>query len=281
MKKQTIQIITILLLSILCFPFIYNSLTFSENFDDTVGFIITRHVNSEKTNNYWIECVNQIRTFYPNNPIAIIDDNSNYDFVKNDGVNLYNVTIIQSEYPQRGEFLPYYYLYKKQLFNTAVFFHDSVYIVKPIDVDSVNNVKFLWDFESKIKENPEREKEMLSVMNYSNELIKFYEDEIGWKGCWGAMSIINYDFLKTIYEKYNFDALLNQITSRTDRMCFERIFGLVCIFENKQLLNEPSVDGDAMQYFSKYQYINFDNYIENKNTDYFDGVKIIKVFSGR
>ena len=43
--------------------------------DNRFGFIITRHVNSVKTNNYWNHCVKLIRTFYPLRKIIIIDDN--------------------------------------------------------------------------------------------------------------------------------------------------------------------------------------------------------------
>ena len=39
---------------------------------ETYGFIITRHVNSEKTNKYWNKCVKCIRTFYPLKKIIII-----------------------------------------------------------------------------------------------------------------------------------------------------------------------------------------------------------------
>ena len=46
------------------------------------GFIITRHVNSNKTNLYWNECVKRIRHFYPTKEIIVIDDNSNEEFVK-------------------------------------------------------------------------------------------------------------------------------------------------------------------------------------------------------
>ena len=46
------------------------------------GFIITRHVNSEKTNNYWNNNVKLLRGLYPSSKIVIIDDNSNYDYVK-------------------------------------------------------------------------------------------------------------------------------------------------------------------------------------------------------
>ena len=41
-----------------------------------IGFIILRHVNSSKTNEYWKECYRCIRYFYPSNKILIIDDNS-------------------------------------------------------------------------------------------------------------------------------------------------------------------------------------------------------------
>ena len=50
------------------------------------GFIITRHVNSEKTNKYWNKCVRCIREFYPFRKIVIIDDNSNQKFVKSEMV---------------------------------------------------------------------------------------------------------------------------------------------------------------------------------------------------
>jgi hypothetical protein len=48
------------------------------------GFIMTRHVNSELTNNYWNHSVKLLRTFYPDKKIVIIDDNSNYDYVKDE-----------------------------------------------------------------------------------------------------------------------------------------------------------------------------------------------------
>ena len=75
---------------------------------DTYGFIITRHVNSEITNKYWNHCIKCIRTFYPYRKIVIIDDNSNQDFLISFH-NYENIEIINSEFPGRGELLPYYY----------------------------------------------------------------------------------------------------------------------------------------------------------------------------
>ena len=73
----------------------------------SLGFIILRCITNSLTNEYWKECYRCIRNFYPNNRILIIDDNSNKQYVTND--KLHNTMIIESEFPKRGEFLPYYY----------------------------------------------------------------------------------------------------------------------------------------------------------------------------
>ena len=74
----------------------------------SIGFIILRHVDSAKTNEYWQECYKCIRNVYPDTKIVIIDDDSNPEFVTN-GVSLINTIIIESEFKKRGELLPYYY----------------------------------------------------------------------------------------------------------------------------------------------------------------------------
>jgi hypothetical protein len=95
------------------------------------GFIMTRHVNSEMTNNYWNQNIKCIRRFYPLIKIVVIDDNSNYDFVKPE-YNYKNVEIIQSEFKGRGELLPYYYFYKNKFFENAFIIHDSIFIHRKI-----------------------------------------------------------------------------------------------------------------------------------------------------
>ena len=93
---------------------------------DNFGFIITRHVNSVKTNKYWNHSVKLLRTFYPLKKIVIIDDNSNYDYV-NSEFEYKNLHIIQSEFHGRGELLPYYYFLKYKFFQNAIIIHDSVF----------------------------------------------------------------------------------------------------------------------------------------------------------
>ena len=101
---------------------------------DLFGFIITRHVNSEKTNMYWNRCVKCIKTFYPYKKIIIIDDNSNEQFLKAD-VDYINVTTIQSEFKGRGELLAYYYYIKNKFFENAVIVHDSVFFHKRVNFE--------------------------------------------------------------------------------------------------------------------------------------------------
>ena len=98
---------------------------------NSFGFIITRHVNSESTNRYWNHSVKCLRTLYPLKKIIIIDDNSNYNFVKAD-FNYKNIEIIQSEFKGRGELLPYYYYLKNKFFENAVILHDSVFFHKRV-----------------------------------------------------------------------------------------------------------------------------------------------------
>lgn len=99
------------------------------------GFIITRHVNSIKTNEYWNHSVKLIRTNYPFKKIVIIDDNSNYDYVKSN-FNYKNIEIIQSEYPGRGELLPFVYYLRHKWFENAVIIHDSLFFHKRIPFES-------------------------------------------------------------------------------------------------------------------------------------------------
>jgi hypothetical protein len=66
----------------------------------TLGFIMLRHVNNDLTNLYWNYSYRCIRSFYPENIIMIIDDNSNLNFVKEEQP-LHNVVIINSELPPK------------------------------------------------------------------------------------------------------------------------------------------------------------------------------------
>ena len=190
----------------------------------TTGFIILRHVNKTLTNQYWKHCYNSIRKYYPDNWILIIDDNSNVNYVTN--YKLHNTTIIQSEFPGRGELLPYYYYLHNKLFDIAVILHDSVFVNAHIDF-SVNKYKMIWEFEHKW-DQIEDETKLINVFN-DPELVTFYQDKSLWKGCFGGMVIIRHDFLQEMNKKYAVSKLLDHVLNRHNRKSFERV--IACLLQ--------------------------------------------------
>ena len=92
----------------------------------TVGFIMLRYVNDPNANCLWMHCYDCIRKFYPENLILIIDDNSKPEYMLSK--KLYKTLLLNSEFPQRGEVLPYYYYIQSKLFDIAVIIHDSVFV---------------------------------------------------------------------------------------------------------------------------------------------------------
>jgi len=255
---------------------------------DRFGFIITRHVNSEKTNRYWNHNVKLLRTLYPLIKIVIIDDNSNYDFVKQE-FDYKNVQIVQSEFPGRGELLPYYYYLKHKFFANALIIHDSVFLHKRINYEKLNgiNVIPLWFFYSDT-ENIENTQRIVSYLKNSyiinNKITK--NDNINilgmkmneWFGCFGVQSYINLSFLERIQDKYNIMNLINAVKCRADRCCLERIFGAIFFTEYPTLSPKKSLFGNIMTY-QQWGY-SFDNYM----TDLKKGTiprHVIKVWTGR
>jgi hypothetical protein len=230
------------------------------------GFIILRHVNNNSTNKYWIHCYDCIRNFYPENHVIIIDDNSNYDYIT--PKQLYKTTVINSEYPGRGELLPYYYFLKNNFFNIAVVIHDSVFITKHIEFN-MNEYKYklLWEFEHDWDQIAD-ETNMINVFD-DFELKQFYENKHLWKGCFGGMSIIKHDYLTYINNKYDISKLLDCVLNRYNRCSFERVFA--CLLQK----NEPNntLLGNIQKYCP--WGINFEQKEEFKH------LPMIKVWTGR
>jgi hypothetical protein len=242
-----------------------------------IGFIIVRHVNSERTNQLWQECYKSIRLFY-DNPIIIIDDNSDSKFLTT--LEMTNVRVIQSEYPKRGELLPYYYLLKEGWFDIAVILHDSVFIQAPIKFNEPN--RYLWHFTTHDWDNKQGEIECIRKLKNHEPLLEFYNSTEKWNGCFGVMSIITYNMIHDINMKYNFFILLNTILTRSDRMMIERVFAVVLAYES-------GLNKDNCSYFGNIQtYCNWGfnetytiaNYLEDKANNNIN-LPVVKLWLGR
>ena len=250
------------------------------------GFIITRNVKCEKTNKYWNHCVRCLRFYYPYRKIVIIDDNSNDEFVKSD-YDYQNVIIIKSEYPGRGELLPYYYFYKNNFFNNAVIIHDSVFFHKKINFEKYVSfpVIRLWHFNAD-KENLDNSLRISQNLNNSyliqenlqlNQINILGFNKDSWYGCFGLQCFINYDFLVSIQLKYNIFNMLNCVLTRLDRCCTERIMGIIFSKEYKSKLK--SIFGDIMTY-EKWGY-SYDEYKKDFYVKKRIPKHVIKVWTGR
>jgi hypothetical protein len=259
------------------------------------GFIVLRHVNSALTNEYWNECVRCIRRFYPYRKIVVIDDNSNKDFVKAD-YDYKNVEYIQSEFPKRGELLPYYYFHKHRFFENAIIIHDSVFIHRRINFDILKNFKVvpLWHFSHAKDENYKKSLEISQYLKNNNEIIRQLQqlnmkyEILGlnkqyWSGCFGVQSYINYNFLDFLQKKYNLFNMLKVIKCRADRCCLERIYGLVIALECMELKKINSLFGSIATYKNGeygwgYSYNQYKNYINKYKRS---PAPCVKVWSGR
>jgi len=251
------------------------------------GFIITRHVMCERTNKYWNKCVWCIRRFYPFKKIIIIDDNSDQTFIK--AYKEYqNLEVINSEFPGRGELLPYYYFYKHHFFENAVIIHDSVFFHKRINFEGVRpRVLPLWHFNSD-KENVGN---TLYLINYLKNNADVYSGALGtdinvlgfkktkWFGCFGVQSYINYDFLSYLQSKYELFNLLHVVKNRSDRCCIERILGILFFSNQKYLYKQKSLLGNIMTY-SKWGYT-FEEYNSFLAQYRASPLPVVKVWTGR
>jgi|LauGreDrversion4_2_1035121.scaffolds.fasta_scaffold16773_2 hypothetical protein len=251
------------------------------------GFIITRHVNSQQTNKYWNHNVKLIRTYYPLKKIIIIDDNSNYEFVKAD-FDYKNVEIIQSEYPGRGELLPFIYFLRHKWFNNAVIIHDSTFIHKRIPFEKINRpVLPFWHYpyDKEYLDNLLRIGSYLKNSSFIRQRLSGGEINIlgmntdTFNLCFGGQCYINHSFLLSLERKYNITNLVNAITCRKDRCGFERILGVLFNNEYPDLKTLPSFYGDIRTHYLSFRY-NFAQYINDFNNKIIHGL-MVKVWTGR
>lgn len=238
-------------------------------------FIILRYLSNDKSNLYWNTCYDCIRKYYKTEHIYIIDDHSKI-LAKRIGDELINTTIINSELPpSRGELLPYYYFYTRKFSKNTVILHDTVFIQKKIDPKFLNTktYHFLWHANHKW-DNNEEIINCLDKMTNNNKLIKLYKKKIKWDVCFGGMSIININYLKSIFDNTNyFKILINEINSREKRMNFERIIGLLLSTKIKT----ESINGDINKFLPRgtkaTNLYSYNNYLNNPSN--FPMVKIV------
>ena len=255
MKKKNWQVRTLIFLLVVLLLYLIvrngsnDAMTNNDECQWDIGFIITRHVNTLESNKVWIQCVKQIRKYYPDYPIVILDDNSDREFInvdeQDDFMDNVHVHFVEPEHYKSAELLPYYYNYVNKWFETMIFIQDSIFINTYYDFTTVDKVKFIahqtHNFEND-DANPNYTLQVIKKLdNY--ELLEYYRSKKFNKACWGMMSVIHYSLLKHIVEKYNLKILLYEVKTRDLRMACEAVLGQIFSKEVPQLETDPSIFG--------------------------------------
>ena len=191
--------------------------------------IMTRHVSSDESNQFWIHNVECIRKLYADVQIIIIDDHS---IQTPQSIVDENIRIIQSSMkPGNGELLPYYYYLQNKFSKKALIIHDSCFIHKKIQphLDSIDTYRFLWNmphtWDKKI-----RIQSLLEKLNNCDDYISLFNDKTAWYGCFGAMCIITYEYLSKVFQdESNMRILLDNVYKRKQRMDFERVIAILLV----------------------------------------------------
>lgn len=238
------------------------------------GFIIVRYVNSRETNEYWKQSYLAIRRYYPANRILIVDDASDKQFLCEGDFETTQCTVIESEFPRRGELLGYYYFYQLKPFAKAIILHDSVFINRQLNCEHVKDIQFLWSFDHQYDDEM-RERRLL--MPFESAVHLMYNNKSKWFGCYGVMSVVSLEFIEKLNVKYNiFAHLLPLVTSRQDRMALERVFACICTLSEPELSTSPHLLGDIHQYRWG-RNISFAQYLQGQNAD----MPAVKILTGR
>ena len=251
----------------------------------TFGFIVLRHVNSTETNKYWNQCVKLLRIHYPTNNIVVIDDNSNYDYVRAD-FEYKNIIFVQSEYPKRGELLPYIYYLRHPWFDNAVIIHDSTFIHKPYPFGEIRqSVIPLWNFNYDKENYPnllrisQRLKNKHSVFKKLKDNNQIMRLNIPITGCFGLQTFINHKFLVKLNRTFDIHRLIPVIRCRVDRCGLERVMAAMFHVEYPEIYRMSSIFGNISNHPKSFSYP-FSEYEQD-----FEKNKlpqgIVKVWTGR
>ena len=247
------------------------------------GFIIVRHVNNETTNKYWQEAYRCIRQWY-RDPIIIVDDNSKPEFLTTRD-DLINCEVVNGEFPAVGEMLGYYYFYKLHPFSRACVIHDGVFLNKKLDSIKTlpdpkkgltRDVQFLWSFR-RYNDEDVPTIELMSKFKDADSLVTLFLCKNKWLGCFGVMSVINWELLDRMNLRHDlFPTVLEHVSTRPQRCLMERIFACMC-FLNDPGLNVATVSkfGDIFEYCD--WGVPFEYYIAGK----LNHLPVVKVWTGR
>lgn len=215
------------------------------------GILIPASIRHQNQYDWLNQIIIQLSTLYPSAPVVVIDDGSTSPL----NLNLPNVTVIKPDtYKGAGEMLPYYLLWNNRWFKKALIIHDNVYLKRQIDIDGINDVRFLktainhrehWHINlAPITDYNKKH----GIYNHDDEILDFlkraykpdhpfyqhamdiYHDKNAWVVCFGCQSVITLDFLDRLHKSTDILNVMPLVTTRRERMVMESLMGIACIY---------------------------------------------------
>ena len=196
------------------YGYLENRITYKEKekenhtqLSDDYTFVILRCVKKERVSDLWINCYNSIRNFYPNSKIVIIDNNSNYKYIKD--IELINVDLIQHNDNPAGEILPFYYFLKYKWSKYMIYFQDSMFLNRPLCANKlkIDKFKFFWHFYPGVHDHRVIIPGQIDKLKDNSEIHKLFKNKkMVWK-LWfilyNVFTILRIYRRKTSFYKFN------------------------------------------------------------------------------
>ncbi len=233
---------------------------------DDYGFIIPSYCSTDIHLFQLKRCIDAIRNFHNDKKIIVIDDHSEINL--SDSLSEYeNLSVIMSPIKSAGDMCTYKIFLENPIFQKAVIIQDSMMIEKRLEnIDKIDSMNYLWYFTNHrvhwhIIEEPQNEynlthgirvhddavidviKNQIVNKDFRDFALDNYFNKHTWSGCFGCLTIIDYDFLKIFDEKTGIiDLLLNFNNNRLRRVA-ESIFALAGKYVLGDSVFEKAYDG--------------------------------------
>jgi hypothetical protein len=161
----------------------------------------------------------------------------------------------------------YYFFLNNKSHQKAVIMQDSMCLENKLEnIDKINTISYLWHFTnhrlhwSLILESPTEYNLNNKIFSHDDLIVdcikkfihkpgfkKFCQDiyyqKDKWSGCFGCLSIIDFDFLNLLQEKTDIVNILSHMNNNRLRRAGESLFSLACTFVLNDEIFEKSYDG--------------------------------------
>jgi hypothetical protein len=258
-----------------------------------VSIYMTTTIRSRDNLTMLIHALSYARNHYKTEPIIVISDGSNKLILSDDVVEhlikRFNVVIkkipVNSDLSCSGELLRlYYYLQADKPTTWAICLHDSQLINSRFVIP--NNEPYQFLFSAPHRYNAPLDE--LNIITRLNDpgLVKLYLNREEWFMGFGAQCVVKHEFLKEIDKRYPafFKSFIQSINTRTDRMCCERITGVVFHSLHR---SRRTMFGDIFEYAKSlpngswgYSLRQFTNDLADNNR-FLNALPTIKIWVGR